>query len=584
MAKLAHPCPVCTKPLELVSEETFLGEILQEFKCGHSFAKGTLAKTAPNALDFFSVDGSKVARDYQKTGVEFIMDSEFSCVIGDQMRLGKTPQSLLALKNAFQKGIKKQALILVRAANLWQWVRETHTWVSELPNSVWVCQGTKSWIPPGFQIYIMSMDTFGRKGVSDALLNFGFDVVVVDEAHSFKNTSSQRSQALTAFLRNIERSELEQTFEFTCPMCKAKGIETKWEATATIQVDPEKAEQRVFKTSHCPACFAQVTQQAVAHVKVTRKCGIVMLTGTAIKNKADEYFVPLNLVAPEKFPSIDRFRRQWLEQDPQKGTWSRINRYRFQEFKAAIAPYVLRREKEDVYTDLPALNRIFTVIEIQDEKLKKAYNQVLDKLELANAGRTNWRFFDSIGELQQLRQICGLAKVNWIADYANDLLADSDKQKLAIGIHHHSVRDSIAVQLRDLGVVKLSGEDSAISKDRIMRSFETSPDKVLIINMLAGGVGMDFHYCDYALIAERQWSSADEEQFEFRFYNPDLSIKTRPTNIEYVLGKGTIDQFFYEMVEEKRKIFGETLSNNWSLDQDTGSFSELMERTVASRL
>jgi hypothetical protein len=117
-----------------------------------------------------------------------------------------------------------------------------------------------------------------------------------------------------------------------------------------------------------------------------------------------------------------------------------------------------------------------------------------------------------------------------------------------------------------------------------MTSFETAPEKILIINMLAGGVGMDFHYVNNVLILERQWSAADEEQFEFRFYNPDKSIKNVSTNVEYAIAKDTVDEFFHDLVEEKRVIFGETLGTNWNLQSDQESFRSLLEKTVRGRL
>ena len=95
---------------------------------------------------------------------------------------------------------------------------------------------------------------------------------------------------------------------------------------------------------------------------------------------------------------------------------------------------------------------------------------------------------------------------------------------------------------------------------------------------------MDFHYLDNILILERQWSSADEEQFEFRFYNPDKSIKTSSTNVEYILIKDSIEQFFYDMVERKRAIFGETLSKHWDVTKDTSSFKDLLQQTLATRM
>lgn len=572
--RLLDKCPLCAKPLILTSSYALDGVKLNEYKCGHVFDQEVL-RVDQSTLNLASVNGDKQARPYQADGVEFILESGFNAIIGDQMRLGKTPQSLLALKNAYAE--RTPCLIVVRSANLWQWIREYKVWTDSLPLGIYPIVGSKGFIPPGFSAYIISMDTFSRVGMSDKLLTFGFKLCIVDEAHSFKNVDSKRSQALIAFLKSINVADITHEIPFACPICRHQ-----WTETFTVRQDSMAAEQRVSKTTSCAKCMAVVRQTAAAHVKVTRKCGVIMLSGTSIKNRADEYFVPLNIVAPSVFPSLERFRRQWLMQD-QKGKWSRVSPYAFNQFKEVIKPYVLRREKEDVYTDLPKLNRMFTVVEVMDDKLKEAYNRVLKTIE-SNMERGNYKFFDNIGELMLLRQICGMAKVQWTADYVEASLLDSDSAKIAIGIHHHGVRDALAYQLAQFGVVKLSGEDSAERKDRIMRDFEHSPDRCLVINMLAGGVGMDFHYVDNILVLERQWSSADEEQFEYRFYNPDKSIKNRPTNVEYIIAKNTIDEWFYELVEEKRKIFGETISNNWSLTEDTSSFKDLLEKTVSHRL
>jgi SNF2 family DNA or RNA helicase len=419
-----------------------------------------------------------------------------------------------------------------------------------------------------------------KDAMSDQLLDFGFKLCIVDEAHSFKNTDSQRSIALTAFLKELERSETTVSLDFTCPLCKEK-----WQESATIKASTTDAEQRVSKTSHCPACFAQCQQSAVAHLKVKRNCGIVMLTGTPIKNRADEWQVPLNLAAPEVFPTTAGFRREWIDE-----TGKRIKAWKMDDFRKKIAPFVLRREKQDVYTDLPKFNRIFTPITVSDERLKKAYNRVLDTIE-EGSPRGNYSYFSNIGELQQLRQICGLAKVNWAADYAETFIADSEKAKLAIGVHHHSVRDALAFQLENFGVCKLDGEDSPERKDYIAHKyFQKSPEQILLLGMMAAKEGLELVYIDTALVVEREWSSADEEQFEYRFYNPDLGflksrgLENKSTNVEYLLAKGTIDEFFYNLVEEKRQIFGETLGSDWDLQGDSTSFQELMEQTLGSRL
>lgn len=420
--------------------------------------------------------------------------------------------------------------------------------------------------------------------MSDQLLEFGFKLVVVDEAHSMKNADSQRSRALVSFLKNIERSSTIQTLPFHCPNCQ-----NQWEETIELKIDSQEETLRVNKTSHCSKCATQVSFSAARHMKVERTCKVLFLTGTPIKNRADEYFVPLNIIAPAKFPSLVGFRRRYLIQD-QKGAFSRVAPAQLENFKRTIAPFVLRREKEDIYKELPSLNRIFTVVTVEEERLKKAYNQVLDDIE-GNMRGSSFNFFSNIGELQRLRQICGLAKVGFVADYAETFLEDSEKAKLAIGYHHHSVRDAFWHKLESFGVCKLDGQDSPQQKDYIAHKyFEKSDKQIILLGEQACKEGIELVYIENALVTERQWTSTDEEQFEYRFFNPDLGylksrgLEHKVTTVEYVMAKGTIDEFFHDLTEEKRAIFGETIANNWSLDQDATSFKELMERTVASRL
>jgi SNF2 family DNA or RNA helicase len=597
MARLINNCPSCKKQLSLTysiilhNDKGESTERLNFFKCGHFFSE-PITEVSLAELSFDAIDNSgKTARDYQKIGVKFIIDSGYNCIIGDQMRLGKTPQSLIALhnshlaiasKNPKIKQIKK-TLILVRQANLYQWFREYQTWVSQKPDGIWPITSTKAFIPPGFDTYIISMDTFSRNGMVDKLLKFGFQLVIVDEAHSFKNTDSNRSQALVKFLHDISEESLLRKFHIHCTLCDHEWTE---ETTIKInyQTDSKYATHR--HSTKCPACNAYVSQSTEKYNKgedrLTRKCGVVLLTGTAIKNRAEEYFVPLNLVAPSEISSLTQFRRQWLIQNA-KGQWANVNPYMLDSFKKMISPYVLRREKEDVYTDLPQINRIYTVIQPDNDMLREAYNKILDKMDETLARKANPSYWDLSDNLMELRRICGLMKVPWTSDYLESAIEDSENQRYAVGIHHHSVRDILKYKL-DGQCLSLSGEDS--NKDYIMRHFENSKERILIINMLAGGVGMDFHYCDNVIILERMWSSADEQQFEFRFYNPDKSIKNRPTNVEYVLINGTIEAFFYELVERKRKIFGETIGTNWdlTLDSDTKDWRDLVEQATSSRL
>ena len=641
--RLTSNCPTCGKILEETGRVSLSDtDGLVFYKCGHAFA---VDKDARKPLKLSAVDNSnKHAREYQQAGVDFIVESGFNCIIGDQMRLGKTPQALLALQTDYEN--RTPVLILVRGMNLQQWIKEYKVWTDTLPLGIYPLIGGKAFIPPGFSAYIMSMDTFSRDGTCknckhalqkhgsddpgahqnrrsthadqccvkgcecinpesagdsmvDRLLAFGFKLVIVDEAHSFKNPSSNRSKALISFLHNISTQKINKTLMFSCAMCGEM-----WAEDITIEVNLKLTTQESLyhhrtKCPHCGAYIAQATQKL--DTKARSACGIVMLTGTPILNRADEFFVPLNIVAPERFPSIQRFRSKWLEQD-EKGKWSRVNHRLVDAFREEIKPFFLRREKEDVYTDLPPINRMFTVVTVEDERLKKAYNAVLDRLEGEMLDRPNLTFAQSIAEFTMLRRICGLAKVKFAADYAEGIMYDSDTAKLAIGLHHHDVRDNLMYELNKLNLhpIKLDGEDSAEKRHRIAHEyFIKAKERILVLGMKAVEVGMELVYINNAVVLERQWSPELETQFEFRFYNPDKEflkayglkhygnedkLKNKSTNIEYLIAKGTLDEWWYDMGEGKRQLVGETVSTQQDIFNNPSTFKMLLEQTVGNRL
>src|ERR1017187_7240682 len=236
MPKLTCHCPICQKQLVEAKTVEIGGSKLIQYKCGHLFSRD-LTKVDQDQLDFNAVDGSdKVARQYQKDGIQAIIESDFNLILGDQCRLGKTPQALLALKNKYTE--RTPCLILVRSANLWQWIREYRVWCDSLPNGIFPVISTNAWIPPGFSAYIISMDTFGANsrckcghrfheteckgngkscsckvyqsdgaGIRDKLKDIPFKLIIADEAHSYKNSDSNRSQALVDFVSYFNTEE-----------------------------------------------------------------------------------------------------------------------------------------------------------------------------------------------------------------------------------------------------------------------------------------------------------------------------------------------------------------------------------------
>ena len=480
-------------------------------------------------LRFRSLSNRFEAYEFQKEGVQFIKATNYKCLIGDKMGLGKTVQALLALAND-PNGDKLPTLYIVRSSTSWQWLLMHKEWMSSNPLGVYMIRGSKAFIPSGFSAYVVSMDTLGklvtwetdRTGQiieGSAKLNrwieeIGFKSVVVDECHSFKNVEARRSQALEIFLQ-------------------LTGI--KYE---------------------------------------------IYLSGTAIKNRADEYYFTLHRLFPDLFPNRDTFRAQWCEKD-EKGKYSRIKPWRLEAFRARIAMRVLRREKG---IDLPPFRRTTTVVSIENPKFKEQYNRALDDLQEVYQSKSKISFNDVRDNLMVLRQIVGNAKVDDAVDYVDEFIDENEDDKIVVGVHHHSVRDILYAKLiaRGHAPLKLSGEDSAESKNYIVQKFKEKTNRILIISILAGGTGIDgLQCCANVLFLERQWNCADEEQFEFRF---NRDGQKNPVTCDYMIAHGTVDDYFTKNVERTRRIFGETVGNNWRIEDDEQSIEDLVQETLRNRL
>ena len=479
--------------------------------CGHtqSFSRN-LSKEKEN---FDSITGNKSAREYQREATFFAAETNYNCLISDAMGLGKTIEALLAFRNS----PLKKCLIVVRPTNSYQWIREVVSWVlgdQSLPP--FLIKDTKQYIPNIFNVYIVSMDLLGRQNKTgqfptvERLRSLGIDFLIVDESHSFKDPSANRTLALIELVR--------------------KG----------------NIQHKIF------------------------------LSGTPIKNRASEYFTILNLIDPVNFASFHNFKRYWLDGDEK-----RIRRNVLDSFRDLTSKYILRREKHEVLRDLPKFTRNFIYVTIEDEWLRKSYNQKLDLFSNFLNSSEKFDQMQLLAWLNTMRKETGKAKVKFALELCEEFLENTEDDKIAIGIHHHDIRDSLYYTLnaKNLNPLKLSGEDSTFRKDDIIRQFsERQDNRVLIINMLA--VGLNIQACANTMILERAWSSADEEQFEARFHRMG---QTKPVTADYLMATGTIDQFYHELVADKREIFTETVES-YDITKDPNALRELAQRVVSSRL
>jgi SNF2 family DNA or RNA helicase len=460
--------------------------------------------------EFASLDKTCHAYKFQEEGIKFAEKTNLDCLIADPMGLGKTIQALLTLKRNSPRMFP--CLIIVPGTLIFQWTREFKKWVKNDIFGVMPILGREQ-IISGFENYIISRDLISRKGVEDRLVSLKLKSIIVDESHSFKDPSSNRTIALIKLIQRLQ------------------------------------IRYRLF------------------------------LSGTPIKNRADEYFTILNLLAPQHFKSFATFRNNWLTADD-RGQYKRISPWRMNDFKKLISNWVIRREKSDVLTNLPPFVPDYQFVEITDALSKKRYNEMLfDFQNWLSDPETDKSSIQLLGWLVKFRVITGQAKCAAAIEWAKTFLDESD-ESLAIGINHKTVRDTLYYQFQSEGYspLKFSGEDSVYQKERVVDDFNNKRSRLLIINQIAGGIGLNLQKaCSTFLNLERMWSSSDEDQFTGRFHRDGQKSTVFGT---FLMAANTIDQGFHEMIEEKRQICGETL-DGWDIANDYAALQSLADRIVS---
>jgi len=137
-------------------------------------------------------DGDTRLRPYQRVDVEFLTMRQNGAVFNEQ-RTGKTPTTLLAVKDRMNKGV-----IVCPAGLKLNWSREAQQWIRK---SSTVISGTKKKRVRLYQTFrdadsgllILSYETL-RADIT--YFDFEFDVLIVDEAHRLRNYQTRQSKAI----------------------------------------------------------------------------------------------------------------------------------------------------------------------------------------------------------------------------------------------------------------------------------------------------------------------------------------------------------------------------------------------------
>jgi len=228
--------------------------------------------------------------------------------------------------------------------------------------------------------------------------------------------------------------------------------------------------------------------------------------------------------------------------------WDFSGSSNIEELHARISPYMIRRLKEDVLTQLPPKQKFVVPLELDDIHAKE-YDHANDAFKAWVLETKKKKGLELANKMETLRQMAYQAKrdslISWIQDYL-----ESGK-KLVIFAYHVHVLDDLESVFGDVSV-RVDGSVATEKRQSLVDAFqEQKKVKVFLGQMIASGVGITLTSASTVVFAEMWWVPADHAQCEDRIHRIGQKDNVQ---IYYLVGAGTVEVDMAERIIEKYKV------------------------------
>lgn len=287
----------------------------------------------------------------------------------------------------------------------------------------------------------------------------------------------------------------------------------------------------------------------------------LLLSATPIKSRPIEYFSQLKFIDKKRWNSKTEFGFRYCAPENNGFGITYNGASHLEELYFETAPYIIRKEKQDVLKDLP--DKLYTKIPIQlsSAELKKyielegvIIEEILESEKEHGEDNSKVRI-GSVGKLQQIKQFTTSIKVSPAKEIINSVLESEQKIIVFSGYNdplhelHNLYKNSVL----------FVGSMNEKQKHEAYRTFVEDKDcKIFFGGIISAGVGLNLQIANNVLFLDQPWTPADYEQAIDRAYRigtiNNVSVMT-------LVCQKTIDEYVYSLIEEKKKVVSKIMDN-----------------------
>ncbi|MBU4424290.1 MAG: DEAD/DEAH box helicase [Gammaproteobacteria bacterium] len=296
---------------------------------------------------------------------------------------------------------------------------------------------------------------------------------------------------------------------------------------------------------------------------------LLCLTGTPLENHLGELWAQFDFLMPGFLGDARSFNARWRKPIEENGETLRA-----QLLSQRVRPFILRRRKQDVATELPPRTEVIQRVQLQGKQreLYEAVRTTADKqvrraLERQSFEGSQITILDALLKLRQVccdpRLVKGTTKTAQTMERAKlELLADMlpalvDEGRRVLVFSQFTEMLGLAAELLDtlaLPYLTLTGQTPPRQRGAVVKSFQAQDETsapILLVSLKAGGLGLNLTAADTVIHLDPWWNPAVEEQATARAHRIG---QDQPVFVYKLVVEGSIEERMLELQARKAAL------------------------------
>ena len=300
------------------------------------------------------------------------------------------------------------------------------------------------------------------------------------------------------------------------------------------------------------------------------------LTGTPIENSLSDLWAQMNFLNKGLLGNLPFFKRFFLtpiEKNNDKNQQEKL--------QILIRPFILRRTKEEVAHDLPPVTEQVIFCEME-EKQKHTYekeksiirNSILAGIENDGVKKSAMIVLKGLTRLRQLANHPLMlddmgsgesGKYEEIISRLESVVAENHKVLVFSSFVKHLKLIVARLEKKNWKYSLLTGQTG--NRAEVIKQFQEDPEnRIFLISLKAGGVGLNLTGADYVFILDPWWNPAAENQAISRAHRIGQS---RPVFVYRFISRGSVEEKIQQLQDRKNSLANIFINSNNPLQEIT---------------